>query len=141
MIEIVQGILFVVGAALMLIAGIGIVRQPDAFIRMHASTKVGTLSTMLIMLGVALHFGDPVVVFKVVLIVLFLFLTAPIGAHMIGRAALRIGVEPWGIERKTVKLNGTPDPAPADTAPAAHRTPGLSAEDDAGGPQGPGTGR
>lgn len=134
MIEIVQGILFVLGAALMLVAGIGIVRQPDAFIRMHASTKVGTLSTMLIMLGVAIQFGDPVVVFKVVLIVFFLLLTAPIGAHMIGRAALRIGVEPWGIERKEVRLEDAfAHASPADTDPAKGRGDAATGEDNAAG--------
>ncbi|MGR3496358.1 monovalent cation/H(+) antiporter subunit G [Citreimonas sp.] len=116
MIEIIQGILILTGAALMLVAGIGILRQPDVFIRMHASTKVGTLSSGLIMLGVAIHFEEPAVIFKVVLIVLFLLLTAPIGAHMIGRAALRIGVEPWGIERKEVELKNDLDhPKPAET--------------------------
>ena len=96
--DIVEGLLFLSGGTFMLLAGIGILRLPDVFIRMHASTKVGTLGSGLIMAGVALHFWDPGVTFKVVLIVLFLLLTAPIGAHMIGRAALRIGIQPWGID-------------------------------------------
>jgi len=90
--------LLLVGGALILVAGIGILRMPDVFIRMHASTKVGTLGSGLIMAGAAVHFGAPTVIFKAVLIVLFLLLTAPIGAHMISRAALRIGVEPWGVD-------------------------------------------
>ncbi len=91
------------GGAFTLIAGIGIFRMPDVFIRMHASTKVGTLGSGLIMAGVCVHFADPLVIFKAILVVLFLLLTAPIGAHMIGRAALRIGIEPWGIKDQDEK--------------------------------------
>lgn len=83
------------GSAMTVFAGIGIVRLPDVFIRMHAATKVGTLGSGLIMAGVGVHFADPAVVLRCVLIVFFLLLTAPIGAHMIGRAALRIGIKPW----------------------------------------------
>ena len=98
MTEILGGILLLIGGAFTLAAGVGIVRLPDVFIRMHASTKVGTLGSGLIMAGAILEFGGSAVVYKAVLIVLFLLLTAPIGAHMIGRAALRIGVKPWGIK-------------------------------------------
>ncbi len=87
--------LILIGSALTVLAGIGLVRLPDVFIRMHAATKVGTLGTGLIIAGVAVHFGDLAVVIRCVLIVVFLLLTAPIGAHMIGRAALRSGVVPW----------------------------------------------
>ncbi|SDY43941.1 monovalent cation/H(+) antiporter subunit G [Citreimonas salinaria] len=140
MIEIFQGILFVTGGLLMVVAGIGILRQPDVFIRMHASTKVGTLSSGLILLGVALHFEEPVVIFKVVLIVLFLLLTAPIGAHMIGRAALRIGVDPWGIERKTVRLQDVVAHEAADKTNPAKA--GAQTEPDANDPaDGMGSGR
>ncbi|MEM9270127.1 MAG: monovalent cation/H(+) antiporter subunit G [Pseudomonadota bacterium] len=83
------------GSAMTVFAGIGIWRLPDVFIRMHAATKVGTLASGLIMAGVAFEFAEPSVVIRCVLIVLFLLLTAPIGAHMIGRAALRTGVTPW----------------------------------------------
>lgn len=96
--ELFAAVLVFLGGAFSLIAGIGIFRMPDVFIRMHASTKVGTLGSGLTLMGSAIYFQEPVVVFKVVLIFLFLLLTAPIGAHMIGRAALRIGIRPWGIK-------------------------------------------
>lgn len=88
-------ILLLIGGAMTVLAGIGIVRLPDVFIRMHAATKVGTLGTGLIMAGTAIHFGDQTIVIRCALIVVFLLLTAPIGAHMIGRAALRSGIVPW----------------------------------------------
>jgi multicomponent Na+:H+ antiporter subunit G len=79
------------GALLILVAGIGIVRLPDVLTRMHASSKAGTLGAVCILLAVALRFGDFVITVKTVLIVLFLFLTAPVAAHMIGRAGYRSG--------------------------------------------------
>lgn len=98
MIEI-AAILFILGSAFTAAAGIGTLRLPDVFTRMHAATKVGTLGSGLIMAGVGFFFGDPAVVLRCILIVFFLLLTAPIGAHMIGRAALRIGIKPWKPEK------------------------------------------
>ena len=69
---VIAAVLIIVGAAFTCVAGIGILRMPDVFIRMHASTKVGTLGSGLIMAGTAVHFAEPVVVFKGVLVVLFL---------------------------------------------------------------------
>lgn len=97
MIEVITAVLLLLGGAFSVFAGIGIVRLPDVFIRMHAATKVGTLGAGLIMAGVAVYFGDGGVILRCVLIGVFLMLTAPIAAHMIGRAALRIGITPWGL--------------------------------------------
>lgn len=90
-------VLLLLGSVFTIVAGIGVVRLPDVFTRMHASTKVGTLGSGLILAGVAVHFADSAILLRCVLIVVFLLLTAPIGAHMIGRAALRIGITPWGV--------------------------------------------
>ncbi len=98
--SIIASVLLLLGAVMTVLAGIGILRLPDVFIRMHAATKVGTLGTGLIMAGAAVQFGDPDVIIRCVLIVLFLLLTAPIGAHMIGRAALRKGIKPWHAQRR-----------------------------------------
>ena len=89
--EILSLCLAAIGALLVLVAGIGILRLPDLLTRMHASSKAGTLGAVCILLSVALHFADFVVTVKTVLIVLFLFLTAPVAAHMIGRAGYRSG--------------------------------------------------
>jgi multicomponent Na+:H+ antiporter subunit G len=91
-IEILSLVLAAIGALLILVAGIGILRLPDLLTRMHASSKAGTLGAVCILLAVALRFADFVITVKTVLIVLFLFLTAPVAAHMIGRAGYRSGV-------------------------------------------------
>jgi multicomponent Na+:H+ antiporter subunit G len=97
--EWVVGSLVLIGAFFALAAGLGILRLPDVLIRMHASTKAGTLGSGLILLAVALNFWDIAVAAKATATVVFLLITAPIAAHMIGRAALRAGVDLWRTPR------------------------------------------
>jgi multicomponent Na+:H+ antiporter subunit G len=87
--------LMVVGATFGLLAAIGVLRMPDVFLRMHASTKSATLGIALIMLGASLYFGILAVTARSLAVVLFLFTTAPIAAHMIGRAAYFSRVPLW----------------------------------------------
>ncbi|APX14101.1 monovalent cation/H(+) antiporter subunit G [Tateyamaria omphalii] len=100
MIDLAAAILVFLGAAMTVAAGVGVIRLPDVFTRMHAATKVGTLGSGLVMAGAALHFAEPGIIVRCVLIVFFLLLTAPIGAHMIGRASLRLGINPWTPRQK-----------------------------------------
>jgi len=93
--EIVAGLLLLGGGAFCLIAGLGVLRMPDVYVRMHASTKAGTLGVGLIVAAVALVYGAPGVVTKAIAVVVFLIVTAPIAAHLIGRAAWRAGVPVW----------------------------------------------
>jgi multicomponent Na+:H+ antiporter subunit G len=93
--EWIVGVLCLAGGAFALVAGLGVVRLPDVLIRMHASTKAGTLGSGLILLAVAVHFQNGAVTAKAIVAVLFLMLTAPIAAHMIGRAAIRQGIALW----------------------------------------------
>ena len=93
--ELITSILILSGSIMTVAAGIGILRLQDVVTRMHAATKVGTLGSGLIMAGVAVHFGQLDIILRCVLIIVFLLLTAPIGAHMIGRAALRLGIPVW----------------------------------------------
>jgi len=79
------------GVALALVAALGLLRFPDIFSRMHAATKPATLGLLLVTVGAALQVdsgGDRV---KLLLVAAFQFVTAPVAAHMIGRAAYRTG--------------------------------------------------
>ena len=93
--EYVVAVLVLIGGAFAAIGALGIVRMPDVLIRMHAATKTGTLATILIIVGTAVHFGSTEMTIRAVAIILFLLLTAPIAAHMIGRAAYTTGVKLW----------------------------------------------
>jgi multicomponent Na+:H+ antiporter subunit G len=86
MVEIIAGVLLLLGGFFALIAAVGMVKLPDVLTRMHASTKAGTLSGALVLIAVAVWFAETSVTVRAVLGILFLLLTAPIGAHMIGRA-------------------------------------------------------
>ncbi|MGY6549673.1 MAG: monovalent cation/H(+) antiporter subunit G [Roseinatronobacter sp.] len=90
MIDIIIGFFLISGALFVLIAAIGVVRLPDLLTRMHASTKAGTLGALLVLVGLAIHQGTGMVVSKAIATALFLLLTAPIAAHMIGRAHARV---------------------------------------------------
>ena len=81
--------LLVLGASFMLLAAVGLVRLPDVYLRMSAASKAATLGASLVLLGAALHFGSAAVAGRAIVIVAFLFLTAPVAAHVIGRAAYR----------------------------------------------------
>ena len=89
MIDVLIGLLLLAGAAFVLIAAIGVVRLPDLLTRMHASTKAGTLGALLVLAGLAVHVATGPVISKAIATALFLLLTAPIAAHMIGRAHAR----------------------------------------------------
>jgi len=81
------------GALFMFVAAIGIVRLPDLYTRMHAAAKVGTLGITGMILAAAVHFNEIAVSTQAFLIIVFFFLTAPIAAHMISRAAYHTGVK------------------------------------------------
>lgn len=87
--------LLVAGGFFVFVAGLGILRLPDVLIRMHASTKAGTLGSGLIFIGVAVHFGNIEVVSLAGLTIIFLLVTAPVSAHAIARAAYRSDVKLW----------------------------------------------
>lgn len=75
------------GALFMMLAGLGLKEMPDLFTRMHAATKAASFGAAQILLAVAITFGSFWVIVKCLLIVLFVYLTAPVAAHMLGRAS------------------------------------------------------
>ena len=81
--------MLVAGGFFLFVAGLGILRLPDVLIRIHASTKAGTLGAGLVFMAVAVRFGDAATVSLAVLTIVFLLATAPVGAHAIGRAVYR----------------------------------------------------
>ncbi len=83
------------GAALILIAAFGIIRLPDIYMRMSASTKAATLGLGCILVGAAIHFQELVFSGRTLAIILFLLVTAPVAAHRIGRAAYKNEIPLW----------------------------------------------
>lgn len=93
--ELIASLLQLLGAGFMLIAALGLWRMPDLLTRMHATTKAGVLGAGLMLFGLLFLYPDLPVFVRVVAIVGFTMLTAPIAAHVIGRAGYFIGVPLW----------------------------------------------
>jgi multicomponent Na+:H+ antiporter subunit G len=89
------GILLLLGTGFMLVASIGLLRMPDLYTRMHAVTKAGTLGVGCILLSAAVAFGDLSVATRSVVALLFVLFTAPVSAHLLGRAGYLGGVPMW----------------------------------------------
>lgn len=87
--EIVAVVLLALGGVLIVLAAVGLLRMPDLYLRMSAATKAVTLGAAAVLLAAALHFNDAEVTAQVLATILFLVMTAPLGAHIIARAAYR----------------------------------------------------
>jgi multicomponent Na+:H+ antiporter subunit G len=99
MIDLIGGLIIVIGALFSLIAGIGLFRLPDIFLRMHAATKAGTLGAGLVLVAIAIDSQDIGVVTRAIAGLIFLLLTAPVAAHLLGRAAYLSQAELWSKTR------------------------------------------
>lgn len=81
----------VIGALFCLLASVGIFVMTDLFIRMQAASKSVTLGVTAMVFGVGLHFHEPEILIRCVLICIFMFITIPVASHIIARAAYRTG--------------------------------------------------
>ncbi len=89
--DVIGAVLLVLGTFLTVAAAIGMLRFPDLLSRLHATSKPQSLGIVLMMAGLALSMRSSIVAWTAVLIVLLQIVTAPIGAHMAGRAGYRTG--------------------------------------------------
>jgi multicomponent Na+:H+ antiporter subunit G len=93
--DIIIGIVLLLGSFFILVSAVGLLKMPDLFMRMSATTKASTLGVGLVMLGTALIWQDIGITARVIIIISFLLLTAPVAAHVIGRAAYFDKVPLW----------------------------------------------
>lgn len=108
-----------IGSVLILIAAVGLLRMPDLYLRISVTTKAATLGVGLLLLCTGMYFSEVSITTRAIAIVIFLFLTAPIGAHLIGRSSYFTGVPLWK-KTKIDELKGKYD----------EKTHGLSSEVD-----------
>lgn len=88
-------IFLLLGVTFFLISAMGVLKFPDVFSRMHAASKASSLALGLILIGVVIHFFSWLVLLKSFLIVIFIFLTAPVSAHILSRAGYVSGANVW----------------------------------------------
>jgi multicomponent Na+:H+ antiporter subunit G len=99
-IEVAKGviaILILLGALLNLLTTFGLLRLPDVYNRSHAATKAATLGTMSTLFGAFLYFWimDGIVSAKLLLGIVFILVTLPVGGHLVGRSAYRTNTPLW----------------------------------------------
>ena len=93
-VEITTWILLMAGSCFAVVGGIGLLRLPDLFSRMHAAGVTDTLGASLLLVGLMLHAGWSLVTFKLVFVLFFMLVASPTSTHALAKAALAHGVEP-----------------------------------------------
>ena len=95
MTDILTAIVWMAGSGFALLAAVGVLRMPDVFTRMQASTKASTLGLGCLLVGVALRNPELSFVVRAASIAAFMLLTTAVAAHVIARAAARSGAPIW----------------------------------------------
>ncbi|AJE49816.1 cation:proton antiporter [Paenibacillus jamilae] len=95
--ELFTAILVLFGALFCGLSAFGLIRLPDVYLRSHAATKSATLGVLCVLTGAFLYFlfYVDVVSIKLLLAIVFVFITSPVAGHLNGRAAYRSGVPLW----------------------------------------------
>jgi len=93
--EVLTAVLMLLGGVFCLVASVGMLRLPDTIIRMHAATKAGALGSGLMFLALASYYMELSTTLRAFAAIVFLLLTAPVAAHLIGRAAYCTRVRLW----------------------------------------------
>jgi len=89
MTEVMAGLGLLVGSGFVFVAALGVLRMPDFFTRAHAATKAGSLGSGVVIMSMALAMGDAGLSLRAAATVMFILLTAPVAAHVLGRAVFR----------------------------------------------------
>jgi len=95
MTDFITGVMWITGSSFAFLAALGVLRMPDVFTRMQASTKASTLGLGCLLVGAALQLADLASIIRVISIGAFIFLTTPVSAHVIARASYRADIPLW----------------------------------------------
>jgi multicomponent Na+:H+ antiporter subunit G len=94
LIDTLSWVLLTLGGLSVLIGGIGALRMPDLYTRMHAASVTDSMGALLVLLGIMLQAGWSLATIKLIAILLFLLLTSPTSSYALASAALLAGKRP-----------------------------------------------
>ncbi|MRG92143.1 monovalent cation/H(+) antiporter subunit G [Polyangium spumosum] len=120
-VDILEGALLLVGSLFVLLACVGILRMPDLFTRLQVTSKASVLGMTCILTASALHFGEPAVTTRAIVIIAFVVLTMPVATHLLARAGYTTNV-PLAPETVVNELVGHYDPTTHTLAGAEPRS-------------------
>lgn len=103
LIDILSFLFLITGSSLSIIGGLGLIRLPDFYSRLHAAGITDTLATYLIISGLILQSGLNIVSAKLILILLFIFFTSPVSSHLIAKIAFDNGLDPLNKKNENVE--------------------------------------
>jgi len=92
--DILSWLLLTAGGVFVLVGGIGALRMPNLYTRMHAASVTDTMGAVLVMAGAMVHAGPSLVTVKLAAILLFLLTTSPTASYALASAALLAGIKP-----------------------------------------------
>ena len=105
-VNVLSWLFLVSGSVFIIIGGLGLLRLPDFYTRIHAASITDTVGAWLVLIGLMLQAGLNLVMVKLLLILVFLLLTSPLASHALAKAAFLRGVKPlegprsnWGAKR------------------------------------------
>lgn len=133
--DILASLFLMAGLFFMLVGAIGIVRFPDAYNRLHASSKCSTLGLLGLVLAAVFHIGTLTVATTALLTILFAFVATPVGSHILAKAAHVDGLRQWkntlSDELAEDKANGGPPSSPqtASSGSTPDAEPGADSAD------------
>jgi multicomponent Na+:H+ antiporter subunit G len=90
----IEYILFIIGSLVMILGAVGVIRFPDVYTRLHASTKCDTGGAISILLGVAIFSGLSMTSLKIFSVLFLIFLLNPVASHALARASHKYGIKP-----------------------------------------------
>jgi multicomponent Na+:H+ antiporter subunit G len=113
--EILSMTMMILGAILMFLAALGILRFPDLYMRISAATKASTLGVSCCLVSLAIHFNELGIISRSLATIAFVAITSPVAAHLISRSAYLTGTPLWKesvtdeLKDKIKKLDTSPE--------------------------------
>jgi len=104
LVDIVSWVLLLIGGFFVFVGGVGVLRMPELYTRMHASGLTDSIATSLILVGLMLQGGFSLIGLKLVAILIFMLLTGPTSSNALASAALLAGNKEEGAQQGDKKV-------------------------------------